>query len=77
MNQWQGPCRNVEQGFLSMENNSVEQAVKTQAIGRKNYLFVGSEGAGRNAGIFYTLVGGAKRNGVDPYAGLKDVVQNC
>lgn len=76
MNQWKALCRYVEQGYLSMDNNSAERAVKTQAIGRKNYLFVGSEEAGRNAGIFYTLVGSAKRNGVEPYAWLKDLYQS-
>ncbi len=73
MNQWKALCRYVEQGFLSMDNNSAERAVKTPAIGRKNYLFVGSEEAGRNAGIFYTLVGSAKRNGVEPYAWLEEI----
>jgi transposase len=76
MNQWQALCRYVEQGYLSMDNNSAERAVKTPAIGRKNYLFVGSEEAGQNAGIFYTLVGSAKRNGVEPYAWLKEIFQS-
>ncbi|MBL8890016.1 MAG: transposase, partial [Planctomycetaceae bacterium] len=76
MNQWKALCRYVEQGYLSMDNNSAERAVKTPAIGRKNYLFVGSEEAGRNAGVFYTLVGSAKRNGVEPYAWLKDIYQS-
>jgi transposase len=76
MNQWKALCRYVEQGYLSMDNNSAERAVKTPAIGRKNYLFVGSEEAGQNAGIFYTLVGSAKRNGVEPYAWLKEIFQS-
>jgi transposase len=45
------------------------------AIGRKNYLFVGNERAGRNAANFYSLVTSAKLNGVEPFAWLKDVIE--
>ena len=73
LNQWDALCRYTEQGFLSTTNNASERQAKLPAIGRKNYLFVGNERAGRNAAIFYSLVASAKANGVEPFAWLKDV----
>jgi transposase len=73
MNQWDALCRYTEHGFLSMENNSAERLVKNPAIGRKNYLFVGGIGGGRNAAVFYSLVSSAKANGVEPFAWLQDL----
>jgi hypothetical protein len=57
------------------ENNAAERLVKFPAIGRKNYLFVGNERAGRNAANFYSLVTSAKLNGVEPFAWLKDLIE--
>ncbi len=48
--------------------------MKPIALGRKNYLFVGSEGGGKSAAIAYTLIQTAKLNGVDPQAWLTDVL---
>ncbi len=73
MNQWAALCRYTEHGFLSMENNAAERLVKNPAIGRKNYLFVGGIGGGRNAAVFYSLVSSAKANGVEPFAWLQDL----
>ncbi len=73
MNQWEALCRYTEDGFLSMENNAAERLVKNPAIGRKNYLFVGGIGGGRNAAVFYSLVSSAKANGVEPFAWLDDL----
>ena len=48
--------------------------MKSVALGRKNYLFVGSEGGGKAAAIAYTLIETAKLNGIDPQAWLTDVL---
>ena len=56
------------------DNNSAERAMKPIALGRKNYLFVGSEGGGKSAAIAYTLIQTAKLNGVDPQAWLTAVL---
>jgi hypothetical protein len=58
----------LEHGCLEADNNSAERALKPVALGRKNFLFVGSEGGGRSAAIAYTLIQSAKLNGVDPQA---------
>src|SRR4051812_19309099 len=64
----------LDQGCLEADNNCAERALKPVALGRKNFLFVGSEGGGRSAAIAYTLIGSAKLNGVDPQAWLTEVL---
>ncbi|MCP4932917.1 MAG: IS66 family transposase, partial [bacterium] len=60
----------LNNGFLELDNNTCERAVKPVALGRKNYLFMGSEGGGKAAAIAYTLIETAKLNNVDPQAWL-------
>lgn len=73
LNQWTALNRYVAEGYLSMDNNLAERMVKYAAIGRKNYLFVGNERAGRNEANFYSLVSSAKVNRVEPMAWLTEV----
>lgn len=75
LNQWTALCRYTEAGYLCLENNAAERLAKFPAIGRKNFLFVGNERAGRNAGNFYSLVTSAKALGVEPLAWLTDLFQ--
>ena len=56
------------------DNNTAERAVRGVCLGRKNYLFMGSEGGGQAAAIAYTLIETAKLSGVDPQAWLTDVL---
>jgi transposase len=64
----------LEHGCLEADNNTAERAMKPIALGRKNFLFVGSEAGGKSAAIAYTLIETAKLNGVDPQAWLTDVL---
>ena len=64
----------LENGFLELDNNCAERSIRCVALGRKNYLFVGSEGGGKAATVIYTLIETAKLNGVDPQAWLTDVL---
>ena len=64
----------LDHGCLEADNNGAERALKPVALGRKNFLFVGSEGGGKSAAIAYTLIGSAKLNGVDPQAWLTEVL---
>ncbi len=61
-------------GILELDNNVAERGMRAIALGRKNYLFVGSEAGGRAAAIAYTLIETAKLNGVDPHAALADTL---
>jgi len=60
----------LENGFLELDNNCAERSIRCVALGRKNYLFVGSEGGGKAAATAYSLIETAKLNGVDPQAWL-------
>ena len=72
-NQWDALCRYTEEGYLSFDNNLAERLVKIPAIGRKNFLFVGSQRGGQGAAVLYSLVSSAKANGVEPFAWLRDL----
>lgn len=72
-NQWQALNRYVEDGDLSIDNNEAERAMKTVAIGRKAWLFVGSPLAGNRAAKLMSLVASCKANRVEPWAYLRDV----
>ena len=64
----------LDHGILELDNNTAERGMRAIAIGRKNWLFAGSERGGRSAAIVYTLIETAKLNGVDPQAWLTDVL---
>ena len=65
----------LEHGFLELDNNPAERAIRPIAVGRKNYLFMGSASGGKAAAIAYTLTETAKLNGLDPQAWLADVLE--
>ena len=71
---WAALTRFVDDGRLEMTNNAAERAIRPLALGRKNYLFAGSDEGGRRAAIMYTLIETARLNGVDPEAWLADVI---
>ena len=66
--------RYTEQGFLEIDNNASERGEKTIALGRKNWLFFGSEGGGATAAILFSLTETCRRLGVEPWAYLRDVL---
>jgi hypothetical protein len=61
-------------GCLEIDNNAAERALRAVALGRKNYLFAGSNAGGERAAAIYSLIGTAKLNGLDPEAYLTDVL---
>ena len=73
-NQWAALNRYLEDGDLSIDNNAAERAMKPVAIGRKNWLFVGSPRAGRRAAILMSLIASCKTNHVEPWTWLRDVL---
>jgi transposase len=74
-NQWQALRRYTADGRLTIDNNASERRVRAQAIGRKNWLFVGSEQAGPRAAVLYTILSSAKRHDLDTWTYLRDVLQ--
>ena len=61
-------------GRLEISNNAAENAVRPISLGRKNWLFAGSDAGGERAAIFYTLIRSAKMNGLEPEAYLRDIL---
>lgn len=71
---WRALQRFTEHGFLNIDNNAAERALRAVAIGRKNWLFAGSDQGGQTAAVLYTMTQTCKRHGIDPYAYLQDVL---
>jgi hypothetical protein len=71
---WLALTRCFEDGRLSLDNNPAERALRGVAIGRKNYLFAGSNRAVSGAAAMYSLIETAKLNDIDPEAYLRDVL---
>lgn len=74
LNNWKALTRYTEAPFLAIDNNHSERQIKQLVIGRKNWLFAGSEGGAENAAILYSLVVSCKLAGVDPFAYFRDVL---
>lgn len=72
---WPALTRYCEDGRIEIDNNAAERALRTVAIGRKNYLFAGSDTGGERAAAIYTLIGSAKLNDIDPAAYLRLVLE--
>ena len=65
----------VEDGRVELDTDTIERAIRTIALGRKNSLFTGSDGGARHSAIVASLVATAKLNGVEPLAWLTDVLE--
>ena len=74
LKRWAALTRYLDDGRLPIDNNHIENQIRPIALGRKNWLFAGSQRAGRRAAAVMSLVQSAKMNGHDPYAYLKDVL---
>ena len=71
---WRALVRYCEDGHLEIDNNAAERELRAVALGRKNYLFAGSDAGGERAAAIYSLIGSAKLNGLDPEAYLREVL---
>jgi transposase len=75
LNQWPTLERFLDHGEVEIDNNLVENAIRPTALGKKNWLFFGSEEAGERSAVIYTLIENCRMHGVEPYAYLKDVLE--
>jgi transposase len=73
-NQWRALRRYTADGRLSIDNNVSERTLRHQAIGRKNWLFLGSERAGPRAAVLFTILAGAKRHRIEPWTYLRELL---
>jgi len=74
LGQWAGLGVFLENGRVEIDNNLVENSVRPTAVGKRNWLFVGDADAGQRGAILYTIVENCRRQGLDPYAYLRDVL---
>jgi len=74
MNHWQALCYYASDGWAEIDNNIAENALRAVSLGRRNYLFFGSDSGGDRAALMYTLIGSCKLNGVEPESYLRHVL---
>jgi hypothetical protein len=75
LSNWVALTRYRDDGRLEADNNAAERALRAVALGRKNWLFAGSDDGGERAAAIYTLIGTAKLNDLDPQAYLRYVLE--
>jgi transposase len=71
---WEALLRYCDDGHLEIDNNAAERALRAVALGRKNYLFAGSDRGGESATAIYSLIGTAKLTGIDPESYVRNVL---
>lgn len=75
LSRWEALVRYRDDGRIEIDNNAAERALRAVALGRKNYLFAGSDAGGERAAAIYSLLGSAKLNDLDPEAYLRYVLE--
>lgn len=75
LSRWRALTRYLADGTLEIDNNAAERALRVVALGRKNFLFAGSDAGGERAAAMYSLLGSAKLNGLDPEIYLQHVLE--
>jgi transposase len=75
LSRWTAMTRYCDDGRIEIDNNTAERALRVVALGRKNYLFCGSDAGGESAAAIYSLIGTAKLNDLDPQAYLRYVIE--
>ena len=73
LTRWTALVRFRDDGHIDIDNNAAERSLRAVALGRKNYLFAGSDAGGERVAAIYSLIGTAKLNGLDPEAYLREV----
>jgi len=74
LSRWTALTRYLTDGRLEMSNNAAERAMRPPVLGRRNYLFCGSDAGGKRAACMYTIIEACRMNDVDPQAYLADVL---
>ena len=74
LGRWDALMRYCDDGHLEIDNNAAERSLRAVVLGRKNYLFAGSDAGGERAAAIYGLIGTAKLNGLNPEAYLREVL---
>ncbi len=73
LSNWTALCRYTESGWLDIDNNAAENSLRGICLGRRNWLFCGSDRGGHAAAVCFSLLASCKRHGHDPFVYLRDV----
>lgn len=76
LGRWTALTRYVDDGRIEIDNNAAERAIRALVLGRRNYLFAGSDGGGETAARLYSLIGTCRLNGIDPHRYLRYVLEH-
>lgn len=74
LSNWRALCRYAEDGDLAIDNNAAERSLRGVAVGRKNWMFFGSDTGGRTAAVLKSFIASCQQNKVEPWAYLRDVL---
>ena len=75
LTRWTALTRYIDDGRIEIDNNAAERAIRALVLGRRNYLFAGSDAGGETAARLYSLVGSCRLNGIDPHVYLRHVLE--
>src|SRR6201998_760404 len=75
LSRWRALTRYLDDGRIELDNSAAARALRGVALGRKNFLFAGSDSGGERAACLYSLLGTAKLNGLDPEFYLREVLE--
>ncbi|MDQ8196477.1 transposase, partial [Coraliomargarita sp. SDUM461004] len=73
--QWDALQVQLKHGEAELDNNLIENAIRPSAVGKKNFLFIGSPEAGKRTAIIYSILVSCERHGIDPLAYMTDVLK--
>lgn len=73
--QWEALLVQLEHGESEIDNNLIENAIRPSAVGKKNFLFIGSPEAGQRSAVIYSIIVSCERHGIDPLAYMTDVLE--
>lgn len=76
LTRWAALIRYLDDGRIEIDNNAAERAIRALVLGRRNYLFAGSDAGGETAARLYSLIGTCRLNGIDPHAYLHYVLEH-
>ncbi len=74
LNQWDALCYYSDDGLAEADNNTAERALRVVCLGKKNYVFFGSDHGGERGALLYGLIGTCRLNGIDPEAYLRHIL---
>ena len=74
LGQWPALLRIQQYGQVQLDNNLIENAIRPSAVGKKNFLFIGSPNAGKRSAIIYSIIVSCQRHGIDPLGYMTDLL---